>query len=158
MAVMLTAVGVPSSVLAGGQESVPQPATLVGTAHGTNLQPLVDANVQVRNSATGEVAGRTTTGQSGEFTFSGLRPGKYVVAVLDASDRISGISAPLELVSGMSLSTSVMAAPSGVAAASGSGFSVFGLGPVASMTVLGAAGAAAVTAVVSTRPDASPSR
>jgi hypothetical protein len=44
------------------------------------------------------------------------------------------------------------------AASTAGGFSFLGMGPVTTMTILGAAAAASVTAVVTTRPDASPSR
>jgi hypothetical protein len=58
------------------------------------------------------------------------------------------------------IAVSVVASGLGVTAASaaGGGFSLFGLGPAATLAVLGAAGAAAVTGVVATKSDASPSK
>jgi len=68
------------------------------------------------------------------------------------------MSAPITATAGAVQSVSIVAVAGGVLTGSGGGFSLFGLGPVTSVAVLGAAGAAAVTAVVATTPDASPSR
>jgi hypothetical protein len=150
--VMMSAAGVPSA-LAAAQET----ATITGIARGTNLQPLKSVRVQMRNATTGEVAGSTLTAETGEFAVPGLPGGSYFVEVLDAANKILGISTPVSVAPGATATASVMALSS-AAAATGGGFSIFGLGPVTSMTVLGAASAAAITGVVSTRPDASPSR
>jgi Carboxypeptidase regulatory-like domain len=151
--VMMAAAGVPSAVAAAAQET----ATITGIARGTNLQPLKSVRVQMRNATTGEVAGSTLTAETGEFSVPGLPGGSYFVEVLDAANKILGISTPVSVAPGATATASVMALSSAAAAGSG-GFSLFGLGPVTSMTVLGAASAAAITGVVSTRADASPSR
>ena len=134
--------------------------TVTGTAQGPNLQGLSTVRVQIRNTESGEVVGTTTTTEAGEFTFSGLPSANYVVEVVDGAGKILGIGAPFSLPAGTTATASVMSLAPGAAAgaAAGSGFSLFGLGPVTSLTVLGAASAASVTAVVATRPDASPSR
>jgi hypothetical protein len=56
------------------------------------------------------------------------------------------------------MTVTVNATAAAIAKAKAGGFSLFGLGPTASVAVIGAATAAAVTAVVATRDDASPSR
>ena len=88
-----------------------------------------------------------------------FRSNLYIVELADASGNVLGMSAPFTLGAVKIATVSVVAvAPGAVTTGAGAGFSLFGLGPVSSVAVLGAAGAAAVTAVVATRQDASPSR
>jgi hypothetical protein len=125
----------------------------------TNMQPIAKAEVQIRNMKTGERVSSTFSDTSGSYAFKALRPGTYVVEVVDRSGRVIGMSAPFALGSAPTVNVSVVAVAEGAAASGGhAGFSLFGLGPVTSLAVMGAAGAAAVTAVVATRPDTSPSR
>jgi hypothetical protein len=152
--VLMSAAGAPSALAAAAQET----ATISGIARGPNLQALKTVRVQLRNATTGDVAGSTVTTETGEFSVPNLPSGSYFIEVLDAANHILGISAPVFAGPGATASASVMALAPGTAAAGGSGFSIFGLGPVTSMTILGAASAAAITGVVATRPDASPSR
>src|SRR3954453_10699402 len=153
--VVMSAAGAQSALAAAAQET----ATIAGIARGPNLQALKTARVQMRNATTGDVAGSTVTTETGEFSVPNLPSGSYFVEVLDAADHLLGISAPVFAGPGATATASVMALGQGTAAvAGGGGFSIFGLGPVTSMTILGAASAAAITGVVVTRPDASPSR
>ena len=152
--VMMSAAAMQSALIAAAQES----ATVSGVARGPNLQALRTVKVQVRNTTTGEIAGSSITGETGEFLIPGLPGGSYVIEVLDSAGKLLGISTPVTAAPGMTATASVMALAPGTAAAGGSGLSIFGLGPVTSMTVLAAASAAAITGVVATRPDASPSR
>jgi hypothetical protein len=69
------------------------------------------------------------------------------------------MTSPISVEAGMTLTVEVLVVSAGALAESDSaGFNLFGLGPTVSTAVLGAAGATAVTAVVSTRSEASPSR
>ncbi|MGE5244005.1 MAG: carboxypeptidase regulatory-like domain-containing protein [Betaproteobacteria bacterium] len=151
--VFMLAFGLESGVFAAGRSS----GSVMGTARGSNMQPLASAQVQLRNIDTGETVATTTTDQAGAFVFADVQPGSYIVEVVDPSRKVLGIGAPFSVASGQSASTSVLTL-AGSAARSGGGFRLFGMGAVTSMTVLGAAAAASVTAVVTTRPDASPSR
>jgi hypothetical protein len=134
--------------------------TMTGVARGNHLQSLASVNVQLRNVDTGSVVGTTTTTEGGAFTFPALPAGKYIAEVVDATGKVLGVGAPVSLPAGGTATTSVIALAYGAttAASTASGFSFFGMGPVTSMTILGAAAAASVTAVVATRPNASPSR
>jgi hypothetical protein len=152
--VLMSAAGAPSALAAAAQETT----TISGTARGPNLQALKNVRVQIRNATTGGVAGSTVTTETGEFLVSNVPSGSYFVEVLDDANHLLGISSPIFAGPGATATASVMALAPGSAAAGGSGFSIFGLGPVTSMTILGAASAAAITGVVATRPDASPSR
>jgi hypothetical protein len=152
--VIMSLAVVPATVIA-------QPGgTVAGVARGNHLQSLTSVRVQLRNIDTGSIVGTTTTIDGGAFSFPGLPPGSYVAEVVDAGGKVLGIGAPVTVQSGATASTSVIALSigSGSSAGSSSGFSFLGMGPVTTMTVLGAAAAASVTAVVATRPDASPSR
>ena len=99
-----------------------------GTAYSTTLQPLSGANLQIRNLDTGVKVGSTFSGARGEFAIEHLPPGTYIAEIVDAAGTLLGMSAP------------------------------FALGGAPTVTVSVVAVAAAVTAVVATRQDASPSR
>jgi hypothetical protein len=134
--------------------------TMTGVARGNHMQSLAGANVQLRNLDTGALTGTTTTTAAGTFTFPALPAGNYIAEVVDAAGKVLGVGAPVAVPAGGTATTSVIALAFGTTTATSisSGFSFFGMGPVTSMTVLGAAAAASVTAVVATRPNASPSR
>lgn len=152
---VMTIAGAPLGVMASPQDSI----ALRGRAFTAKLQAFPDARVQIRNLNTALLVNSTTSNATGEFSFENLKPGDYIVELADASGNVLGMSAPFTLGAARNVTVSVVAvAPGAVAAGTGAGFSLFGLGPVSSVAVLGAAGAAAVTAVVATRQDASPSR
>jgi hypothetical protein len=133
--------------------------TMTGVARGNHLQSLASVNVQLRNVDTGAVVGTTMTTDAGTFTFPALPAGNYIAEVVDATGKVLGVGAPVSLPAGGTATTSVIALAFGTTGAStASGFSFLGMGPVTTMSILGAAAAASVTAVVATRPDASPSR
>jgi hypothetical protein len=145
----------PLTALAGAQAG----GTVTGVAHGRQMQSLNAVKIQIRSVGRGQVVGTTTTTEGGAFSFSGLPTGDYVAEVIDAAGKVQGVSSPFAVASGATATTSVVALSySASGAASTGGFSLFGMGPVTSMTVLGAAAAASVAAVVNTRQDASPSR
>jgi len=152
---------VPAGVAQSAQPAAPAGSTVSGSALRTDFKPLPAATVRLRQFDTnGSVVGSVTTGPSGEFAFSGVRPGNYLIELMDFSGKLVGMAPPFVVAGEGPVAVSVMASGLGVSAASaaGGGFSLFGLGPTASLAVLGAAGAAAVTAVVATKSDASPSR
>jgi hypothetical protein len=151
-----TTAGTPHSVLAAEPDSI----GLTGTAFTSNLQPLSNAEVQIRNFKTGVRVNSMRSDTAGQYSFSALQAGTYIVEIVDASGRVLGMTAPFVLGAAPNVRVSVVAVAQGLATASpeSAGFSLFGLGPVSSLAVIGAAGAAAVTGVVATRPDASPSR
>ena len=123
-----------------------------GVAQSADKAPLPNFRVHVRNANTGELTGSTTSNQAGQFSFSGLQPGNYVVEIVDAAGKVVGLSPSLTVAAGSTVTVTVGATAAGaLAAASGGGLSLLGLGPLASVAVAGAASAAAVTAVVATR-------
>jgi hypothetical protein len=71
---------------------------------------------------------------------------------VDAAGRLVGLSPSIPLAANAIVTVTVSASVAGALAASaGAGFSLFGLGPLASIAVVGAAVATSVTAVVATR-------
>jgi hypothetical protein len=158
LALLVTAVstaGMPLGAMARSEEFV----TVKGTAYTTTLQPLSGANLQIRNLDTGVKVGSTFSGARGEFAIEHLPPGTYIAEIVDASGNLIGMSAPFVLGGSPTVTVSVVSVANGsITGGHGARFSLHGLGPVSSLAVVGAAGAAAVTAVVATRQDASPSR
>ena len=139
----------------------PTGATVSGNALRTDFKPLPGSTVRLRQfDSNGAVVGSVTSGPSGEFAFSGVHPGNYLIELVDFNGKLVGMAPPFVVAGEGPVAVSVIASGLGVTAASaaGGGFSLFGLGPTTSLAVLGAAGAAAVTAVVATQSDASPSR
>jgi hypothetical protein len=123
-----------------------------GVAQGMDKTPLRNYTVQVRNVQTGQLAGSTTSSQAGEFAFAGLQPGSYAVEIVDVAGKVVGLSSSVTVTAGATVTVAVSASAVGaITAAAGGGFSLLGLGPLASVAVAGAASAAAVTAVVATR-------
>jgi hypothetical protein len=133
--------------------------TVTGTAYTSTLQPYSNVRVQIRDIKSALVVSSTTSSASGDYSFENLAPGSYIAEIVDGSNNVVGMSAPFTLGSVPKVAVSVTAVAPGLATSGGgAGFSLLGLGRVSSLAVLGAAGAAAVTAVVTTRQDASPSR
>jgi hypothetical protein len=152
---LVTVAGAPAGMTALAAEAV----TLTGTAYTPTMQPFSNVRVQIRDIKSATVVSSTMSSASGAYSFENLPAGTYIAEIVDASNKVVGMSAPFTLGSVPKVTISVTATAQGAAAAGGSaGFSMLGLGPVSSLAVLGAASAAAVTAVVTTRQDASPSR
>jgi hypothetical protein len=155
LTMIMISAGAESALLAAAQLPV---GDLTGVARGGYMQTLGTMRVQLRNIQSGELVGATTTTEAGAFSFPGVPAGNYVVEIVDAAGKIRGVGAPVQVTAGSIASTSVIAPGIGGGAAAAGGFHLLGMGPVTSMSVLGAAAAASVTAVVATRPNASPSR
>ena len=153
-------IGVPLSAGAAARSAAPQQGgTLNGVAEGASKQPLPNYTVQVRNVSTGQLAGSTTSNAAGDFSFSGLQAGNYVVEVVNAAGEIVGTSASVAMAAGATVTVGVTATAAGaIASATGGGLSLFGLGPLATVGVISAAGVATVAGVVAARNPASPSR
>ena len=137
-----------------------QVGSLSGVAEGADKVALPNYTVRVRNASSGLVAASTTSTQTGTFEFTGLLPGSYVVEIVDASGKIVGLSSSVAVGAGAAVSVTVSATTAGsIGAATGGGFSLMGLGPAASVAVIGAAGATtALVAIKATGDPASPSR
>jgi len=144
-----------------GLLAAPPPQTtggVEGVARDSLQQNLSGVRVQVRN-ANGQLVATGTTNSTGAFSFSGLPPGSYTVEIIDAAGNIVGTSASVGVTAGATATVTVTAAAAGaIAAAGGGGLSLFGLGTIGTVAVVGAATAVTIIAVQATRDDASPSR
>jgi hypothetical protein len=143
-----------------------QAASIVGTAQGAGGQTAADVAVQLRNLATGQLAGTTTSSATGSFSFAGLAPGIYSVEIVNAAGQIIGTSAAIPVsagavVTGVTVTGSAAAAVgagASAAAAAAAGASVTSAGITTAVIVTTAATGAGIAAVVSVVPDASASR
>jgi hypothetical protein len=153
-------------------------ARQTGQISGTALvdgKPLAGVTVRLRNVDTGALVGTTTANAQGEFSFTGLAAGNFIVETVSANGTILGTSVRIALTAAamvaanisVSTSAAALAAAGGVGAAAGAGAAAGGaaaagggfLATTAGVATLGAVTAGVVTtAIVATGGDASPSR
>jgi hypothetical protein len=147
------------AVMAGGVPAVAaakaarQSATggAQGVAKDAQQQPLAKHTVQVRNVATGQLAATGTTSTAGEFAFSGLPEGTYVVEVVSAAGQMMATSAPFVIEKDRTAVVPLTSSANGaLAGGSAAGFKLFGMNTVGTLAVLGGA-AVGTTALVVTR-------
>jgi hypothetical protein len=148
----------------GAAAQAPATASLAGRVQNGAGQALEAVTVQLRDLRNGELAGSSTTTALGSFGFAGLAAGNYLVEMVN-DGRIMCTSVVVPLVSGAAV-TGVMVGACPVEApgktaveavqpgAGGSGARSIGRAVI----VLTAAAGAGIAAVVTLRPDASPSR
>jgi hypothetical protein len=149
-----------SSVFAAPAARAQAEGSLSGTASSPAGKPLTNHTVQLRNTATGKLAGTTTSNGVGQFSFAGLNPGSFAVEVLNAAGEIVGTSASISVaagavVTGVAVSASAAAATAGAAAAAVAGGSFFA-STAGIITVIAAGAAVAGVTVAATT--ASPSK
>jgi flagellin len=140
-------------------------ASLSGTASSSAGQTLGNVTVQLRDVATGQLAGTTTSSATGAFSFGGLQAGTYAVEVVSATGQIVGTSAAISVtagatVTGVAVSATAAAVAGGAAAAGAAAGAAASTGistAVIITTVAAAAGVAGAVAVA-TNGNASPSR
>lgn len=134
--------------------------SISGTAQNAQNQVYSGVKVQVRNVDTGALAGSTTSGANGAFSFTGLNPGNYVIEIVDATGKIIGVSSSMALAAGGAISgiTIAASAAGAVAAAAAAG----GLGAFFTSTggilVLAGIGVGVTAGIIAANDDASPSR
>jgi Carboxypeptidase regulatory-like domain len=160
LSAVMTALAVPGVPLLAAPAPAGQAATgtISGSARSASGQAMPNATVRLRNVQTGQLAGSTTSGAGGEFSFAALNPGTYVVEVVNAVGEVVGTSAVISLTPTALAATGVTVTASAVeflAEAGGGSFFASTLGIVA----IAAVGAGVVGAiVVANKDDASPSR
>jgi len=123
--------------------------------------------VRLRNIDNGQLLGSSTANVSGEFSFTGLTPGNYIVEMVGSNGTVIGTSVVIPITPALMIVSNVTvgASAAAVAAASGaSGAAVTGTAASASglsstVLVVSAVGATlGTTAIVAVADDASPSR
>jgi len=140
-----------------------------GTAEDSLREKLAGHTVRIRNLANGNLAGSTTSGAAGEFSFTGLAPGNYAVEIVNAAGDIVGTSAAITVAAGATVNVTVTAsaaaalavaegAAAGSAAAAGGAAAAHGISTVFIITAAAAAAGVVGIAVVANRSTASGSR
>lgn len=157
MALILAGVPLPIEAAKAGQET----GRISGTATAEG-KPVPKATVRLRNTQTGQLVGTTTSDDRGNFEFTALPAGTYVVEVLSAAGAIIGTSAAVSLTAGAMVATGVTVGVSAAAVAAGAAAAAAGggfFGTALGVTVVTAAVAGGVAAaVVAAQGEASPSR
>ncbi len=125
--------------------------TLRGTARSSAGQILANHKVQLRNVATGQLAGSTTSDAAGAFSFTGLSPANYVVEILDSAGRIAGTSAVTAVAAGATASIAVTAATAALTTA-------HGINTALLLTTIAAGAGITAIIVAKNKDEASPSR
>jgi len=87
--VALGVLGTPIGALAASAQQ--GPATVNGKTLAADKTPLPNFKVQIRNKA-GNIAATTTSTEAGTFSLPGLPAGDYVIEILDAANRVVGLS------------------------------------------------------------------
>jgi hypothetical protein len=127
------------TITAAGQNT----GQLSGTAM-VGGKALPHVTVRLRNVDNGQVVGTMTTNERGEFRFTGLPPGNFVVEIVGDNGRLVAASARIGLASGIMTATSVTVTTSAAAAAAA------GLGAgAAAVGAAGTAGAVSAAAAAS---------
>jgi hypothetical protein len=163
----LMVVGLPVGAFAAGPAAARRQNTPTGTVKGdaknANGETLAQTKVRIRNSRTGAIAADLTTDAAGSFV--GVVPaGSYVVEIVGANGTVIGLSPVLTVAAGSTATISVTASAvaavaggAGAAGAAGGGLSIFGLGTITSIAVLGGAATATVFGIKAAANDSSPS-
>ena len=136
--------------------------TISGVARNASSQPLPNQAVRLRNAETGQLTATTTTGAAGQFSFTGLNPGTYVVEVLDDRGQVIGSSAAIVLSQGAMIAGGLVIQASalgaaGVAAAGATGGAFFS-STLGIVTIAAIAAGVVGAVVVVGKNDASPSK
>ena len=164
LATMLSLSAIPLSAAGQGQPA----GSIAGTAQTAPGQTVANVVVQLRDLATGQLAGTTTSSATGTFGFGGLAAGNYSIEIVNAAGQIVGASAAIPVaagaaVSGVTVTASAAAAlaaggaaAAGAAAAAGGGAAPAGIS--SAVIIATAAAGAGIAALVTVKPDASPSQ
>jgi hypothetical protein len=148
LAVALMVMSLPALAAAAPQAG----GTINGTAQNSAGETLGNYTVQLRNVATGQLAGTTTSNAAGSFSFAGLNAGNYVVEIVNAAGAIVGTSSPIAVAAGATVALTVTAAAA--AAAMGAG----GISTALLITTLAIGGGVAGVITALNKDDASGSK
>ncbi len=163
LVVSVVCLGMPMGALAAYGGQTQSNGQIGGSARNPDQTPLASHTVRLRNVSNGAlVPGQTTTTSAmGDYLFTGLNPGQYVVEVLDASGNLIGASTPITLTAGMmtisGVAITATAAGAAAAAASAGGLGAF-FTSTAGVVILAGAGAGITYAAVQSGKKESPSK
>ncbi len=96
-------------LFAGGAAAAAEPQAaagrVVGYTYTTNNSAIADARVQLRNTASGQVAAAVVTNAAGEFVFERVPPGSYVIEMMDASGGVMALGNPFTVAGSEAVAT-----------------------------------------------------
>jgi hypothetical protein len=131
-----------------------QDTKIDGTVLGKDGKPMANVCVQLKNLDSGQVAASGKSGTDGKYAFDGVKPGNYVVEVLDANcQTVVATSAALTAAAAGGALTGIGVTVGAAAAAAGGGF----FSSTAGVLLIAGAGAG-IVAVVAARNEASPTK
>ena len=131
-------------------------------------KPISNVVVRLRNVDSGQLLGTSAATAAGEFSFTGLVPGNYIVEMVSANGTIIGTSDVIRLTPAVMVadnitvgaSSAAVAAAGGMGAGPATGAGVGGTSGLSStiLAVLAVGATLGTTAIVAVANDASPSR
>src|SRR2546428_4790967 len=120
VALALTLQSIPVRPAAAAQAQAA--AAISGSATTSTGQTVANVTVQLRNLATGQLAGSTTSTVTGSFSFTGIAAGNYAVEVVNAVGQVIGTSSAITATAGAAITgVTVTASAAAAAAAAGAG-------------------------------------
>ncbi|HYT73232.1 MAG TPA: hypothetical protein VEL79_00665 [Vicinamibacterales bacterium] len=81
--------------------------TVLGNAWNADSTPIARARLQLRDVISGRVEATTVADERGEFTFSAIEGGTYVVELVSADSKILAVGHPFAIATGETVSTFV---------------------------------------------------
>ncbi len=141
LTVALTLTMAPINLIAAGRL---QAGAISGVAS-VDGKPLANVSVRLRNIDTGQLVGNMTANAQGQFSFTGLGPGNFVVETVAANGTILGTSTAIALAAGAMVATGITVATSASALAAAGGV---GAGAAAAGAGAGAAAGAGISTTV----------
>lgn len=158
------ALAAPINLIAAGR-AMTQPVGIISGIASVDGKPLANVTVRLRNVDSGELVGNQTANAAGEFSFTGLGQGSFIVETVAANGTILGTSMATTLTAGAMAVAGVAVATSGSALAAAGGIGAVvagggaGIGISTTAAVLaGTAGLIGAIAIVVTQNNASPSQ
>jgi hypothetical protein len=153
--VLLLALGV-SVAASAGQGT----GKISGTVRDAQGQILPNAKLQLRNVDTGQLVATARAAADGNYEFSGINPGNYIVEIVDDSGKVLGLSPATALaasgaITGLVVTVTAAGAVAGAAAAGGIGAFFASTGGI---LLLAGIGAGVTAGIIAATNDASPSR
>src|SRR5712692_8572675 len=114
----VSAAGAKTGVRAGQAEGT---GRISGKARGAKNESLRNLQARVRDVGTGQIVGQTTTNRDGDYTFTGLNPGTYVVEIVSGTGLVIATTSTVTLTVGAMVATGVTVTATAAAAAAGVG-------------------------------------
>lgn len=161
LALAMVSLGLPSVSYAAGRQAQQVGGQVLGTARSEAGSLISNAAVRLRNTASGEVISTSRTAANGDFSFSNVPAGSYVVELLDNSGAVIATSSSVSLAAGsMGVTGVVLTASAGRAGAAVVGSTTAGhfFTSTGGIVLLAAIGGGAVAGIVLATRTTSPSR